>query len=191
MGDRLFPDLGSADLDVQSYDVRLRYDVPTRRIDATVTITTLLDRPLDVIALDAEALVVEAVTVDGAAATFEQTPTELLVHAPATAPADRPVVVAVTFHDDQHDIDGPVSFGSGWFPTDDGSWVLNEPDGARAWLPSNDTPSDKATWHFELTVPAGLTAVANGHFAGSSRPATPRRGSGTSRRRWRPTWSSC
>ena len=63
-----------------------------------------------------------------------------------------------------------MSFGSGWFPTEDGSWVLNEPDGARAWLPSNDTPSDKATWHFELTVAAGLTAVANGHFVGE-RPA--------------------
>ena len=48
--------------------------------------------------------------------------------------------------------------------------MLNEPDGARAWLPSNDTPSDKATWHFELTVDAGLTAVANGHFGGE-RPA--------------------
>ena len=48
--------------------------------------------------------------------------------------------------------------------------MLNEPDGARAWLPSNDTPSDKATWHFELTVAAGLTAVANGHFVGE-RPA--------------------
>jgi aminopeptidase N len=166
VGDRLFPDLGSADLDVQSYDLRLRYDAPTHRIDATVTITTLLHRPLDVIALDAEELVVEAVTVDGAAATFERTPTELLVHPAATAPVDRPVVVAVTYHDDRHDIEAPVAFGSGWFPTDDGSWVLNEPDGARAWLPSNDTPSDKATWHFELTVAAGLTAVANGHLGG-------------------------
>ena len=53
-----------------------------------MTITTLLARPLDVIALDAEVLVVEAVTVDGAAATFEQTPTELLVHA---RPPHRPV----------------------------------------------------------------------------------------------------
>jgi len=29
-------------------------------------------------------------------------------------------------------------------------------------LPSNDHPSDKATWTFEVTVPEGLTAVANG-----------------------------
>ncbi len=167
VGDRLFPELGSADLDVQSYDLRLAYDVPTHRIDATVTITTMLDRPLDVIALDAEELVVEGVTVDGAAATFEQTASELLIHAAATAPPGRPVILVVTYHDDRHDIDGPIQFGSGWFAEDDGSWVLNEPDGARAWLPSNDTPSDKATWHFELTVEAGLAAVANGHFGGA------------------------
>ena len=50
----------------------------------------------------------------------------------------------------------------GWFPTDGGSYVLNEPEGARSWLPSNDHPSDKATFRFELTVPSGVTAVANG-----------------------------
>ena len=47
---------------------------------------------------------------------------------------------------------------NGWFHTDDGSYVLNEPDGARTWLPSNDHPSDKATW----TVPRS-----------PSRPASP------------------
>ena len=73
-----------------------------------------------------------------------------------------------------------------------GSYVLNEPDGARSWLPSNDTPADKATWHFELTVPAGVTAVANGHLG---RAAAGRRrhdvGLGRSRSRWRPTSCSC
>ena len=38
-------------------------------------------------------------------------------------------------------------------PADGGSYVLNEPDGARSWLPSNDHPADKATWRFEITVP--------------------------------------
>jgi aminopeptidase N len=164
VGDRLYPELGSADLDVQSYDVALHYDVGAQRIDATVTITAVLDRPLDVIALDAGQLVVDAVTVDGAAATFEQTGTELLVHAPATAPPHRPVEIAVTYHDDQHRGSGPFDIGGGWAPTATGAWVLNEPAGARQWLPSNDTPADKATWRFEVTVPPGLAAVANGHL---------------------------
>ena len=37
-----------------------------------------------------------------------------------------------------------VGLPAGWFQTDGGSYVLNEPDGARRWLPSNDHPSDKA-----------------------------------------------
>ena len=40
--------------------------------------------------------------------------------------------------------------------------MLNEPEGAHTWLPSDDHPSDKATFRFELTVPSGLTAIANG-----------------------------
>jgi len=40
--------------------------------------------------------------------------------------------------------------------------VIIELPGARAWFPSNDHPSDKATYTFRLTVPQPLTAVANG-----------------------------
>jgi aminopeptidase N len=46
-------------------------------------------------------------------------------------------------------------------------WSVNEPDGASTWLPVNDHPTDKATWSFEVTVPSGLTAVANGALSGS------------------------
>ncbi len=167
-GDSLFPELGSNDLDVQSYDLRLHYDEATAAIDATVRITTLVTRPLNVIALDAGELVVDSVTVDGAPATFERTDTELLIHPAAPVSPAAPVVADITYHDTDHEVGGGygLGVGSGWFAALDGSYVLNEPDGARRWLPSNDHPSDKATWHFELTVPAGTTAVANGRFVG-------------------------
>ncbi|HEU4840868.1 MAG TPA: M1 family metallopeptidase, partial [Ilumatobacteraceae bacterium] len=161
-GDSLFPELGSADLDVQSYDVRLGYDVATETIDGAVTVTTLVRRPLDAIALDAAELVVDAVRVDGAPATFEQVGTELIVHPATTVTPAAPVVIDVEYRDGEHESDLGFGLGSGWYPVDDGSYVLNEPDGARRWLPSNDHPSDKATWRFEVTVPAGVTAAANG-----------------------------
>jgi aminopeptidase N len=47
-------------------------------------------------------------------------------------------------------------------PTDDGAFVVGEPQGSPAWYPVNDNPRDKATFDFRITVPAGLTAVANG-----------------------------
>ena len=40
--------------------------------------------------------------------------------------------------------------------------MLNEPDGARTWLPSNDHPSDKATFDFTIHTAPGVTGVANG-----------------------------
>jgi aminopeptidase N len=169
-GDELFPELGSADLDVQSYDVRLGYDPGDAVLSGTVTITLLVARPLDEIALDATDLVVGSVTVDGVAAPFEQTAAELLIRPVTTVQPGVPVVVAVTYRDDQHAAQSFGDTGSGWYPTPTGSYVLNEPDGARSWLPSNDHPSDKATWHFEVTVPAGVTAVANGQLVGQ-RPA--------------------
>jgi aminopeptidase N len=56
----------------------------------------------------------------------------------------------------------PDGFPYGWIPTDDGSFVANEPDGASSWYPVNDHPTDKATYRFVITVPRGYTAVANG-----------------------------
>jgi aminopeptidase N len=50
----------------------------------------------------------------------------------------------------------------GWVPTDDGAFVVNEPQGSPGWYPVNDNPRDKATFDFRVTVPAGLTVMANG-----------------------------
>ena len=43
----------------------------------------------------------------------------------------------------------------GWVPTDDGAFVVGEPQGSPGWFPCNDNPRDKATFDFAVTVPAG------------------------------------
>src|SRR4029450_9459231 len=50
----------------------------------------------------------------------------------------------------------------GWVPTDDGAFVVGEPQGSPGWYPVNDNPQDKATYTFRVTVPKGLTVMANG-----------------------------
>ena len=94
------------------------------------------------------------------------------------------------------DPDGSIE---GWIPTDDGAFVVNEPQGAPGWFPVNDTPRDKATYDFAVTVPAGHTAMANGVLVsrrdngghddlalggacGRWRPTSPRRRTARSRR---------
>ena len=56
----------------------------------------------------------------------------------------------------------PDKSKDGWIPTDDGAFVVNEPQGSPTWFPVNDTPKDFATYDFAVTVPEGRTALANG-----------------------------
>jgi aminopeptidase N len=58
--------------------------------------------------------------------------------------------------------------GVGFHHTADGAVVIGEPESAASWYPSNDHPRDKATFDFEITVPDGLTAIANGVPRGSN-----------------------
>jgi aminopeptidase N len=57
------------------------------------------------------------------------------------------------------DIEGALY---GWVTMRDGAFVANEPDGAMTWYPVSDHQRDKASYSFEITVPEGKVAVANG-----------------------------
>jgi aminopeptidase N len=59
-------------------------------------------------------------------------------------------------------IDDPALGVSGWVATKDGAVALNQPIGAATYYPVNDTPADKATYTQTVTVPSGLTVLANG-----------------------------
>ena len=50
----------------------------------------------------------------------------------------------------------------GWVTTRDGAMVVSEPEGSMTWYPVSDHQTDKATYSFEITVPEGKVAVANG-----------------------------
>lgn len=164
VGDRLFPALGSSDVDVQSYAVRLTVDPTRETISASVTIEAAVAGDVRVLPLDQVDLQVERVEVDGASTTYETTDTELLIDLPAETGSNVEILVDYSF--DPAGAQSAVGLPSGWFENErtNDSYVLNEPDGARTWLPSNDHPSDKAAWTFELTVPTGVTAAANGEL---------------------------
>jgi aminopeptidase N len=164
IGDELFPDLGNPGLDVTHYDVDITYDPADQVIhgDVTLSITPTEDR--DEFTLDAVDLDVAEVLVDGQPARFETEAVELRIRPPAALVAGRPVTVDVTYTGAPKQARSAVNLPSGWFATASGSYVLNEPDGMRRWAPSNDHPSDKATWRFSITVPEGLTGVANGRL---------------------------
>ena len=69
------------------------------------------------------------------------------------------------------DIDGsyegwiPACYGPGQTPPCDGGFVVNEPNGAQAWFPNNNYPTDKATFDTTITVPVTHTALGIGELA--------------------------
>ena len=166
VGDPRFPQLGSADIDVDHYDVELLYEPDPQRLDGVVTIELTTTTATDRVALDAESLEVRSVRVDGVEQSFALGDRELVTALASVVPAGRELDVVVEYG---VDLDGGgVDLDGGIFPTVDGLWSVNEPMGASTWIPSNDHPTDKATWSFAVTVPDGDTAVLNGAFTGSS-----------------------
>jgi aminopeptidase N len=162
VGDSLFPELGSADVDVITYDLRLTVPEAAGPVDATMNLEAVVDVDVDVLALDATGLDIRAVRIDGVETTFDVVDPELLVDLPAAR--GRSVNAEIEYRFVPEDRRSAVGLPIGWLPGDARSYVLNEPDGARTWMPANDHPSDKALWRFEITVPADRVAIANGEL---------------------------
>ena len=158
----LFPELGNPGLDVQHYDVTLNYAHSTELLEGIVDLDVRFTERRAEFTLDSLGPTIDAVQIDGGDVAFQQDGPELRITPaqPIERGTTRRVEVRYHFSGDSHP---PTdSLPVGWFNTNAGSYVLNEPDGARAWLPSNDHPSDKATYTFTVHVPQGVTAVANG-----------------------------
>ena len=162
IGDTLFPALGNPGIDVQHYTVVLNYDPQRRQLSASEHLDVKMTEDRDMFSLDSDGPVVSAVSVDGVAAKFTAAKPELLITPSSHLTRGQTIGVDITYTVSPHSVASPAGERVGWFPTPGGSFVLNEPEGAHTWLPCDDHPSDQATFRFEVTVPTGLTAVANG-----------------------------
>ena len=100
-------------------------------------------------------------TVNSAAATYTRDGQELII-TPAAGLHRDGVHRGSPVRRSSEVITDPDGSIEGWVPTDDGAFVVGEPQGSPGWYPANDNPRDKATYDFTVTVPAGLTVMANG-----------------------------
>lgn len=161
VGDVLYPELGNPGLDVLHYDVTLTYDPTTDMVAGTVGIDVQLTDDRDEITLDSIGLTTAQVTVNGQPVVAVADDPEMRIPLPQPGTAGDTLRIEVAYNFVSELIDSDI----GWSNTAGGSYVLNEPDGTRYWLPSNDHPSDKATYTFTISAPVGMTAVANGTLA--------------------------
>ena len=166
-GDALFPDLGNRGYDVTHYDLALTPDLDSGTLQAVATIDARAPAPLPEFSLDLDGLTVDAVTIDGTAATWSRRAGKLAVTPAKPLGAGASFQTAVRYHGVPVPKVPPDGIRLGWIRTAHGAYVVDEPDGAHTWFPSNDVPSDKATFTFHVTVPDGITAVANGTLASS------------------------
>jgi aminopeptidase N len=188
LGDPLLPQIGNGGYDVRHYRISLDYD-PVANVfnSASTKIVARADAKLKEFSLDFQDLDVSRVTVDGRPAGFEQVdatpdlspipavtqPMKLVVTPhPSTRPKpNRKFTVRVRYSGAPEPITDADESIEGWiracFPLDppqtcDGAFVVNEPIGAQSWFPSNNYPTDKATFDTLIRVPAGKVALGIG-----------------------------
>lgn len=178
IGDPYFPRAGNGGYDVTGYDIHLRYDPPTDRLEGHTVVTARTTQDLSRFNLDLR-LKASAVTVDGKPATIRQDNGELQVTPAQPLPAQHPMTVTVDYAGVPSTVAGGTDPAKPWIRTPDGAVAVGEPDIAAWWFPANDHPSDKATVAVTATVPAGVEVISNGALLGGPEPAGP------GRQRWR------
>jgi aminopeptidase N len=166
LGDPFFPQAGNGGYDTTHYSLDLDYDQPANRLEGTATIDAVATQNLRRLNLDLRDFYsILDVTVNGERANVAR-PGQQEV---AISPADRlddgsNFTVRVEYAGKPKPIKDPDKSIEGWIPTDDGAFVVNEPQGSPGWFPVNDNPRDKATYDFTVTVPEGHTVMANGEL---------------------------
>jgi aminopeptidase N len=161
-GDPFYPQAGNGGYDVASYAVKLDYEPQNEQLAGDVTISARATQDLASFNLDLRDYKISTVTVNGSAASFTHKGQELTITPAAGIRRNRDFTVRVVYAGHVNYVLDPDQSKDGWIPTDDGAFVVNEPQGAPTWIPVNDSLKDFATWDFTVTVPKGRTALGNG-----------------------------
>ncbi|MFI7109504.1 M1 family metallopeptidase [Nonomuraea sp. NPDC050227] len=168
IGDPDFPQDGNGGYDVAHYSLTVDYTPATKRLTGLTKIRAKATQDLSSFNLDLTGLDVAKVSVDGSPARFSRKNGELTVTPAARLDAGSPFTAEISYSGSPTPAKDTANLGTyGFIPTADGAFVASEPNGSKTWFPSNDHPADKATFDFTVTVPAGLTVVANGEQSAS------------------------
>ncbi|HLF89082.1 MAG TPA: M1 family metallopeptidase [Anaerolineales bacterium] len=169
IGDFYAPELGNTGYDAQQYTLQLALDPAQTYIDGAATIDAIatLDNLVE-LSLDFSGYEIESLTVDDQPAEYTRDRGKFIITLPEPLAEGQPFTIFVDYRG------APIQTGSAYVPfihhlglqfLPGNIFAVNEPDGAHYWFPCNDHPLDKATFTFEITVPAGLEAISNGVLA--------------------------
>jgi aminopeptidase N len=163
LGDPFFPNAGNGGYDVSNYSLTLNYEPGPNQLGGTAVITARATQDLSRFNLDLRGFEISRLLVNGVPASHTRAGEHELVITPSAGlPAGSSFTVTIDYAGTPQVVTDPDQSIEGWVPTDDGAFVVNEPQGSPAWYPVNDNPRDKATYDFNVSVPEGLTVMANG-----------------------------
>ena len=164
LGDSFYPYLGNGGYDALHYEIDLDIDPVANTIGALTTITAQATRELSEFNLDLSGLTVEGVKVNGLEAEFSRYNTELVIVPANSLAAGAEFSTEVSYSGSPEPISDPGMpfFELGWHNIEGVVFTASQPSGSMSWFPSNNHPTDKATFEIQLTVPEPLTAASNG-----------------------------
>jgi aminopeptidase N len=158
----------SREYDLQNARIQLRFDLEQRKVigDVTHTLAPLRDG-LTRLEFDSVDLTISSVTVGGAAARFETTPTKLVV------PLERPAKTGEKL-DIRIRYEGKPQRKGVFFILPDENypnrpahlWTQGEAEDTRYYIPIYDYPNDLTTSEMIVTVPRGWLTLSNGALVG-------------------------
>ncbi|MBS4751314.1 M1 family metallopeptidase [Nocardioides sp. zg-ZUI104] len=158
--DPYWPKDGNAGTDALHYSINVSYDFAKKRLSGRTAARMRATRDLRGFSMD---LLLKAtkVTVDGVPARFRKSSTHELRITPATPIAAGEVfrvVVSYAGRPSRLSYAGQRS----WLADRHEVVTMNQPHMAPWWFPSNDHPSDKATYDIKVTAPRAKRVVSNG-----------------------------
>ena len=166
LGDERIPNVGNYGYDVLHYDIDI--DIfPSRgeiRCTVDIKITSTIDK-LQHLYLDfLDDYMITQVTLNGVPVKFDVIPSKILIDLPDDLVKGKEFFIKISYYGKPPEFKSKEMPGTtlGFKFEENNAWLFSEPDGAHAWLPSNDHPQDKATFTFRITVPKPLIAIANG-----------------------------
>jgi aminopeptidase N len=177
-GDPYIFELGNTGYDVQRYTLQLALDPAVEHVQGTAIVEAISTlHGLSQLTLDFAGLQIGAVTVDGRTASFSRQGKKVIVDLPKLLPQGASFSMVISYQGRSLNEPSAYLLFADYlgmvFPDGQSLYTISEPDGARNWFPANDHPRDKATFRFELVVPDGLTAIANGRLLETRSSALP------------------
>ena len=162
LGDPYFPLAGNGGYDALHYDLRLAYVPESGSLSGSTVLQARATQNLSRFDLDLAGLTVRTVTVDRRTASFRRAGQELVITPDAGIRSGRTFSVEVSYAGVPKAITDADGSTEGWVRTSDGAFVVGEPVGSMSWFPSNNAPSDKATYDLRMSVPTGTSVWGNG-----------------------------